>query len=113
VIRPGLVFAALPVTAIPMLDDGTLLGIPVGQATPAGLLGVFIVLIGLGRLVPRRTLDDAYKDRDGWRDAHTTSEKARVEMQATLDQILSAVTLILQALPQGVERAREDKERPS
>lgn len=63
-------------------------GIPV---VPAGL-GAFglmcMVAILVGRLVPRRNIDDVLHDRDEWRAAHRISESARVEQQQQVDELL-------------------------
>lgn len=45
----------------------TIAGIPLGALTPAALVGVGVLLIFTGLLVPRRTLRDVEHDRDEWR----------------------------------------------
>ncbi len=84
----------LPLTLVP---GGTIaaaatdlggLGIPISQLTPAGLLAVLILLIALGRLVPRRTMEDVIHDRDEWRSAHRISEQGRVELAETVEAML-------------------------
>ena len=44
-----------------------LAGIPIGALTPVGLVGVGVILIFTGLLVPRRNLRDVEHDRDEWR----------------------------------------------
>lgn len=44
------------------------------------LVGV-VVLILTGRLVPRRSLNDAIAERDAWREAHGKSEEARMSLR--------------------------------
>jgi hypothetical protein len=84
-------------------------GIPVGTLTPAALLGIIILFIAMGRLVPRRTMDDVIKDRTEWREAHRVSEQARLELQQQVNELLEhsrATSAFLQSLPLGVARAR-------
>lgn len=63
---------------------------PVEVLTPSVLLGIAILLILRGYLVPRRTVDEQRKayesriedidhDRNEWRAAHRISEQARLE----------------------------------
>lgn len=63
---------------------------PIEVLTPSALLGLTIVLILRGYLVPRRTVDEQRKayesriedidhDRNEWRAAHRISEQARLE----------------------------------
>lgn len=67
-------------------------GFPILEWTPEALLGVGILLILLGKLLPRRTVNDLLNevraDRDEWRQAHATSEQARGEMAAQVDELL-------------------------
>lgn len=96
-----------------MLDG--LGSLPLGALTPAGLLGLLIILIALGKLVPRRTMDDIVEDRNQWREAHRTSEEARVELQQQVQELLEhsrATDAFLRAIPLGVARAREEQDDP-
>lgn len=80
------------------------IGIPISTLTPAGLLAVVILLIALGRLVPRRTMDDVLHDRDEWRAAHRISEQARVELAETVSEMLEQMrttNALLQSLQRG------------
>lgn len=65
-----------------------LLGIPVGALTPAGLLAIVVLLIAMGRLVPRRTMEDVIHDRNEWRTAHRISEQSRVELAGMVTELL-------------------------
>lgn len=90
--------------------DITGLGVPVGTLTPAGLLAVVILLIAMGRLVPRRTMEDVIHDRNEWRAAHRISETARQEQQETLDGILVSLRTLeafIGSIPSGAEAARK------
>lgn len=87
--------------------------LPLGTLTPAGLLGLVIILIALGKLVPRRTLEDTINDRNEWRTAHQVSEQARVELQQQVQELLEhsrATDAFLRAIPLGLTRAREEQE---
>lgn len=87
-------------------------GIPLGSLTPAGLLAIIVLLIAVGRLVPRRTLEDVIQDRNEWRSAHQVSEQARVELQQQVQELLEhsrATDSFLRALPLGVRKSREDE----
>jgi F0F1-type ATP synthase membrane subunit b/b' len=76
-----------------------LLGVNVAQGGAIGLLTLVVLLILLGRLVPRSVLEDVRKDRDArvaevlaerdtWRDAHRESEAARIEAQNQVGELL-------------------------
>lgn len=95
--------------AVLAVGDGSVFGIPVGALTPAGLLAVFILLIAMGRLVPRRTMEDVIHDRNEWRAAHRISESARSEQDETIRGILHSLETLeafIRAIPSGVEAAR-------
>ena len=42
----------------------------------------------VGRLVPRRAVEDVLHDRDEWRAAHRISEQARVELSEQVNELL-------------------------
>lgn len=76
-----------------------LLGINIAQGGAVALLTLVVLLILLGRLVPRRTLEDVradrnerlaelLADRDKWRDAFLESEVGRVEAQRQAGELL-------------------------
>lgn len=86
-------------------------GLPIGSLGAGGILTIVILLVLLGRLVPRRTLEDTIADRDQWREAHKTSEEARIELQQQVGELLelSRVTsTFIQAIPLGVLKSREE-----
>lgn len=62
--------------------------IPLGDLGPAGLVAVAVLMILLGRLVPRSTLNDVKADRDHWRRAHEISEQARREQMSQMETLL-------------------------
>lgn len=71
----------------------------VGVVTVVLLVGW---MVWTGRLVPRRTHEDALHDRDEWRAAHRISEAARVEMSGHFESLLEHARVteaVLRALP--------------
>lgn len=52
-------------------------GIPIKDLSMATLLGVAILLILLGRLIPRSTYKDKKEEADRWREAYETERNAR------------------------------------
>lgn len=93
-------------------------GINIAQGGAVAILGVVFLLVMLGRLVPRRTVEDLRADRDArlgevsrerdtWREAHRESEEARHLLQAQVGELLELSRTaghVLAALPapQGV-----------
>lgn len=91
-----------------------LVGIPVDTLAPAALLGVCILLILTGRLVPRRTLEDANHDRNEWRAAHRISEAARAELaeqQRTLLEQGETSLALLRSLTTSPRADQQDVDR--
>ncbi|MFJ5217159.1 hypothetical protein ACIP98_20855 [Streptomyces sp. NPDC088354] len=90
-----------------------LFGLKLGSVGPAGILALVVVFVIVGRLVPRRTVDDiradrdaqladARKERDTWRDVALASERARMEQQAQNAELLElsrTAVRVLTALP--------------
>lgn len=90
-----------------------LAGFNVAQGGATAVLGLVVLLILVGRLVPRRTVDDMRADyqaridqltaeRDTWRAAHQVSEEARhEEHQQNRDMLELARTSVhvLRSLP--------------
>lgn len=66
-----------------------LAGIPVADLTPAALVGLFVVAILVGLLVPRRTLKDVQTERDTWKEAYHTQVEARGEEARQMDMVLA------------------------
>ncbi|MEW1565817.1 hypothetical protein AB0454_22860 [Streptomyces sp. NPDC093509] len=76
-----------------------LLGVGVAQGGAAAIVTLVVLLILLGRLVPRSVLEDVRHDRDArvaevlaerdtWREAHRESEAARLEAQGQVGELL-------------------------
>jgi hypothetical protein len=79
-----------------------LFGINPSDAGLGALLTLVILLILTGRLVPRRTHEDALADRNNWRNAFLESEKARKVEHEHVEELLEMAKLgehILTALP--------------
>lgn len=62
--------------------------IPLGNLGPTGLLAVVVLLILIGKLVPRKTHQDVINDRNRWQEAHAISETARIEALRQNDKLL-------------------------
>lgn len=90
------------------------LGLPISTLTPAGLLAMVIILIAVGRLVPRRTMEDVIHDRDEWRAAHRISEAARAELATQVGELLEhsrTTEQFIRALPEAVAAAQSHRTR--
>lgn len=81
--------------------------IPWDTIGPSGLLAILILLILTGRLVPRRTMEDALHDRDEWRTAHRISEAARVELAEQVGELLEQGRTT-NAFMQAISRVRHE-----
>jgi hypothetical protein len=84
--------------------------VPWAQIGPTGLLTILVLLILIGRLVPRRTLEDVLHDRDEWRAAHRISEAARVESARQVEELLEHARTtdeIIRALPLAGQRLQD------
>jgi hypothetical protein len=62
------------------------------------LLGIAIVLILTGRIVPKFRLDEARVDRDNWRLAHQAEHEARVEGDKNNTELIRSLELVKRAL---------------
>lgn len=83
-------------------------GVPILELTPSVLLGIVILMVLTGRLVPRRTFQDMKEDRDGWRAAHRVSEEARVEISKQLDVALEVGDTMRQVLT-GIQHQTKER----
>ena len=63
-------------------------GIPFEKLTAPVLVGIAVLLLLIGRLVPRSSLMDVAKERDQWRLAYEASEKARAASDAQTAELL-------------------------
>lgn len=98
-----------------------LAGIPLGTLTPAAIVGATVLLVLLGRLVPRRVLDDVRADRDkretaltaeadkwrnAWREELGRSDALQAQNKELLELARTAVPVI-QALPRATSDSSE------
>ncbi len=58
--------------------------IPFASLTPSALLGICVLMLFLGKIVPRSTLVDAQEDARSWRDAYEHERAAHAETSAQL-----------------------------
>ncbi|MGW1389455.1 hypothetical protein [Streptomyces griseoluteus] len=86
-------------------------GINPSDAGLGALLTLVVLLILTGRLVPRRTHEDALSDRDTWRTAFLESEAARKVEHEQVEELLEMAKLgghILAALPRPGQAGEEE-----
>jgi hypothetical protein len=77
-------------------------GVNPTDAGAVALLTLVVLFILTGKLVPRKTHEDALTDRDNWRAAYLESEKARQVEHEQTGELLEMARLsgnILTALP--------------
>ena len=63
-------------------------GIPVRDLTAPALVSIFVLLIFLGLLVPRRTYRDKSEESDRWRVAFETEREARQTSDKQTSELL-------------------------
>jgi hypothetical protein len=63
-------------------------GIPLGNYTPQALLGITVLLVVLGWLVPRKTLQDKASEAERWRLAYEAERAARATADAQTAELL-------------------------
>jgi hypothetical protein len=76
----------------------------IGQIGGPSLIAAAVLMVLTGRLVPRRVMQDAIKDRDEWRAAYMASEQARHLEASHTGELLEAArtsVAVLQALTPG------------
>lgn len=94
-------------------------GLPLGQVSAGVLVGIIVIAILQGRLVPRQQLLDVMADRDAWRASAESSEKTALTLGMSMEKLLvlaeatnHALTEI-QQLTSEVRRARTDGSGPT
>ncbi|MDG9701650.1 hypothetical protein [Streptomyces sp. DH37] len=88
-------------------------GIDPTQGGAVALLAIVFLMVLAGRLVPRSALQDMKEERDLWREAHATSEKARQEEREQTAELLEIAKIsghVLTSLPRPAP-AREEVPR--
>jgi hypothetical protein len=63
-------------------------GLTVGQLTPSVLLGITVLMLLKGWLVPRSTLQDKIKEADQWHQAYELEREARNTSEAQNRELL-------------------------
>lgn len=63
-------------------------GIPFADLTAPGLLGITVILLLIGRLVPRSTLTDKADEAEKWRQAYVAERDARAASDAQKVELL-------------------------
>lgn len=79
-----------------------LIQIPAESLTLGGLLGLAVLAVLAGWLVPRRTLTDQQRQAEHWRTAYENSEKARAEQAdqiRELSELARTTNAMIAALP--------------
>ena len=79
-------------------------GLPIVNISAGTLVGLTVLMILTGRLVPRRTHDDALKDRDAWRSV----AEARGDQIQELLSLTRATHALLTAVPHAAARVRRE-----
>lgn len=63
-------------------------GIPVVGLTAPGLLGLVVLLLLLGKIVPRATYLDKSEEANRWREAYEKEREARATSEAQTKELL-------------------------
>ena len=63
-------------------------GIPLVGLTAPTLLGIAILLLLVGRIVPRATLEDKKQEAADWKAAYETEREARIKSDAQTGELL-------------------------
>ncbi|MEU1099355.1 hypothetical protein [Streptomyces sp. NPDC005877] len=104
-----------------------LMGINLAQGGAVGILALVVMMVLLGRLVPRSVLEDVRADRDArvaemtaerdtWRAAHIESEAARRIAQGQVGELLElsrTADHLLRSLPQPTREGGTDAVDPA
>ena len=83
-----------------------LAGLPIGQFSAGALVGLVVLLILVGRLVPRQSLIDMREDRDKWRDTAEEWQKTAMQLGMSMEKLLTAADLTNHALVEIQELAQ-------
>ena len=83
-------------------------GISVGSLTPAALLGLAVLLLLLGKIVPRRTLEDTQATAERWRQAYETEREARL-VSDLQNRELMEIAKTTQSMLTSIYQATEPK----
>ena len=87
-------------------------GIPILNLTPAVLLGVAVLLLLTGRIVPRSTLKDKAEEAERWRLAYEAERKARVISDAQTVELLELSKTTYELLDATLNGPSQGRHRP-
>lgn len=87
-----------------MLDP--FVGLPLGQLSAGALVGLIVLLVLSGRLVPRQNLQDMRDDRDKWRATAEDWQKTALQLGMSMEKLLTAAELTNHALTDIQELAQ-------
>ena len=90
-------------------------GIPIVGLTAPGLLGVAVLLLLLGKIVPRSTLQDKIEEAIQWRKAYEAEREARRLADAQTTELLEVSRTnhaLISALFANSERIRRESGAP-
>lgn len=87
-----------------MLDP--LANLPIGQFSAGALVALVVMLILLGRLVPRQSLLDMREDRDKWRTTAEDWQRTASQLGMSMEKLLTAAELTNHALTEIQELAQ-------
>lgn len=85
-------------------------GVPIAELTPSALLGICVLLLLLGRIVPRSTLVDKAEECERWRLAYESERKARATLEEQTEELLEVARTshsVLTAIFQNSSRIRQ------
>jgi len=83
-----------------------LVGLPIGQFSAGALVALVVLLILVGRLVPRQSLLDMREDRDKWRQTAEDWQKTATQLGMSMEKLLTAAELTNHALTEIQELAQ-------
>jgi hypothetical protein len=63
-------------------------GIPVAALTPSALLGIFVLMLFFGKIVPRAILQDKIEECNNWRQTAEAEREARATSDAQTRELL-------------------------
>lgn len=83
--------------------------------TAPALVGLAVLMLLTGRIVPRATLQDARAEASNWREAYELEREARSALQQQNGELLELAktsTSVLTALGQTSEKLRKESSSP-
>ena len=84
-------------------------GIPIANLTAASLLGIAVLMVFLGYLIPRATYKEKAAESDRWQKAYEAERKARVESDAQTRELLELAKLTHSVIVAAFEATGDPK----